>query len=198
MTSSSNIQNPISNQWNQGPSANTILVPEEIIGQDINSSDANAQTPDRLLVKGKLADTTQSFAGMSQVKVLGAPLLGHADSVRSVAISPDGSRIVSGPPDKAIRVWDAETNKALGAPLLGHADYVQSVAISPDGSRIVSGSHDKTIRVWDAETGKALGVPLQCFDWFPNLMRHFLRDGNRIVSNSLDKVIRVWDLSEFV
>jgi len=83
------------------------------------------------------------------------------DSVRSVAISPDGSRIVSGSDDEMILVWDAETGKQLGAPLRGHTDRVSSVAFSPDGSRIVSGSHDKRIRIWDAATSKPLGAPLR-------------------------------------
>ena len=31
----------------------------------------------------------------------------HSDFVRSVAFSPDGSKIVSGSDDKTIKVWDA-------------------------------------------------------------------------------------------
>jgi WD40 repeat protein len=34
----------------------------------------------------------------------------HSDWIRSVAISPDGTKIVSGSDDKTIKVWD------LGAP----------------------------------------------------------------------------------
>jgi WD40 repeat protein len=94
-------------------------------------------------------------------KALGAPLRGHTDTVASVAISPDGTHIVSGSFDKTIWVWDAETGKALGPSLQGHTDAVVSVAFSPDGTRIVSSSDDQTIRVWDAEIGKALGADLQ-------------------------------------
>ncbi|KAJ8589075.1 WD40 repeat-like protein, partial [Rhizopogon salebrosus TDB-379] len=70
----------------------------------------------------------------------------------AVAISPDGSRIVSGSHDCTIRVWDADTGKPMGVLLQGHIRSIQSVAISPDGSHIVSGSDDTTIRVWDADT----------------------------------------------
>lgn len=34
------------------------------------------------------------------------PLEGHSDAVRSVAFSPDGTRLVSGSYDNMIRVWD--------------------------------------------------------------------------------------------
>ena len=114
------------------------------------------------------------------------------DRVNTVAISPDGSRILSGSYDKTIRLWDAETGNASGAPLLGHTDYVPSVAISPDGSRIVSGSADNTIRVWDAETGKALGGPLL---GHTDCVRSVAisPDGSRIVSGSDDNTIQIWD-----
>ena len=112
--------------------------------------------------------------------------------VYTVAISPDGSRIVSNSNDYTIQVWDAATGKPLGTPLLGHTCYVLSVAILLDGSRIVSSSLDKTIRVWDAGTGKPLGGPLLGHTdhvWSVAISP----DGRRIVSGSDDKTIRVWD-----
>ena len=36
-------------------------------------------------------------------------LLGHSDSVYTVAISADGKRIVSGSTDKLVKIWDAAT-----------------------------------------------------------------------------------------
>jgi hypothetical protein len=116
-------------------------------------------------------------------KALGGPLLGHTHIVHSVAISPDGTRIVSGSFDKTIQVWDAETGKALGASLQGHTGRVLSVAFSPDGTHIVSGSLDRTIQVWDAEIGMALGAALQ---GHPNTVQSVIAspDGTHIVPGS--------------
>ena len=82
-------------------------------------------------------------------------LYGHTEDVRSVAVSADGTRVVTGSDDKTARVWDARTGQTL-AELKGHADAVFSVAVSADGSRVVTGSSDKTARVWDARTGHTL------------------------------------------
>jgi WD40 repeat protein len=76
-------------------------------------------------------------------------------SVNSVAISHDGTRIISGSSDNSIRIWDAQTGGALHE-LKGHSSSVNSVAISHDGTRIISGSDDNSIRIWDAQTGGAL------------------------------------------
>ena len=43
----------------------------------------------------------------------------HSDYIRSVAFSPDGTKIVSGSDDKTIKVWDSGAPRALKSPLLG-------------------------------------------------------------------------------
>ena len=69
-------------------------------------------------------------------------------AVRSVAFSPDGSRIASGSDDETVRVWNAASGECVET-LEGHSDDVRSVAFSLDGSRIASGSDDTTVRVWN-------------------------------------------------
>ena len=69
-----------------------------------------------------------------------------ADEVYSVAVSPDGSAIVSGCLGEAVRLWRA-TDGALLRTLEGHTSDANSVAVSPGGATIVSGSYDKTVRL---------------------------------------------------
>ena len=57
--------------------------------------------------------------------------------VSSVALSADGSRIVTGDGSKKVTVWDAATGDKLREMTCGGG--VSSVALSADGSRIVSG-----------------------------------------------------------
>ena len=117
-------------------------------------------------------------------------IAGHTSAVNSVAISPDGTRIVTASFDRTAKVWDART----GMPLVefkGHSGSVISVAFSPDGSRIVTASLDRTTKIWDARTG----VPL--FDLKGQtgvvLSAAFSPDGGRIVTASRDRTAKVWD-----
>ncbi|MBD2543577.1 TIR domain-containing protein [Planktothricoides raciborskii] len=116
---------------------------------------------------------------------------GHESGVRSVAISPDGSKIVSGSYDNTIRLWDINSGSEL-AVFKGHEDLVFSVAFSPDGNRIVSGSKDKTIRLWDIKSGEQLAV----FKGHEGLVYSvaFSPDGSKIVSGSGENTIRLWDI----
>jgi WD40 repeat protein len=82
--------------------------------------------------------------------------LQHASQVRSVALSFDGTRIVTGSDDGAARVWDAANGREI-AVLRGHEWWVLGAAFSRDGRRIVTVSGDSA-RVWDAANGRELAV----------------------------------------
>ena len=114
----------------------------------------------------------------------------HAQSITSLAYSPDGKQIASAGDDHTIQVRDSRTGE-LRLILRGHSGAVEDVAFSYHGDRIVSASADHTARVWDARTGRLLY----------SLVGHDLAvvsvacspDGDRIVSGSLDETIRIWD-----
>src|SRR5579872_6996770 len=77
------------------------------------------------------------------------PLKGHAESVYSVAYSPDGRYVVTGSFDHTLKVWEAASGKEIksfgGA--AGHQNLVLSVAVSPDGTQIASGGSDNSAKV---------------------------------------------------
>ena len=98
--------------------------------------------------------TTQKST-TSQLAVFERKLVRHDDWVTSVAITPDGTRAVSGSADTMIRIWDLESGQCLKR-LKGQPTDVNAVAITPDGRRIVSGSDNPTIRVWDVDSGREI------------------------------------------
>jgi WD40 repeat protein len=109
--------------------------------------------------------------------------------VRTCAISPDCSFIVSASSDRTLKIWDAAGRER--ATPTGHSDTVLACAISPDCSFIVSASDDRTLKVWDASTGKERatlgghsGEVLACA---------ISPDCSFIVSASSDRTLKIWD-----
>ena len=76
----------------------------------------------------------------------------HRGHVRSMAMTPCGTRLISGSEDGKVRVWDLVNGKCLNI-LEGHDSWVKSVAVTPCGMRAISGDRGGTLRVWDLKSG---------------------------------------------
>ncbi|MFT5050922.1 MAG: WD40 repeat protein/tRNA A-37 threonylcarbamoyl transferase component Bud32 [Chlamydiales bacterium] len=72
---------------------------------------------------------------------------GHAQP-SLLAISPDGSRIVTGNWDGTVSLWSPERGEILILP--GHTGFVARVGFSPDGQTIASLGGDGHRRLWSA------------------------------------------------
>jgi WD40 repeat protein len=64
-------------------------------------------------------------------------MVGHRNTVRGLAFSPDGRILASGAQDDTTRVWDVATGRAIA--ILNHPLPVLAVAFSPDGRTLASG-----------------------------------------------------------
>ncbi|KAG1881909.1 quinon protein alcohol dehydrogenase-like superfamily, partial [Suillus tomentosus] len=80
--------------------------------------------------------------------------------VRTIALSPDGKKVVSGSEDGRVRLWDIDTGKVMGR-WIGHTERVNSVCWSRDGQQVLSGSTDGIARQWDVENGRAMHTPIK-------------------------------------
>ncbi|GAB1517004.1 hypothetical protein RhiTH_000047 [Rhizoctonia solani] len=102
-------------------------------------------------------------------------LVGHTSPIYCIAISSDGTRIISGDSsfESSIRMWDAQTGNLIGSPLTGHSSGVHGVAISPDNTHILSGSEDLTLKLWNTATQTAIHSyqhtsPIYCVAFSPD------------------------------
>jgi WD40 repeat protein len=124
-------------------------------------------------------------------------LKGHDATIRRMAFSPDGTRLVGGSGSNlanknvtTVPVWDVTTGE-LVMTLTGHDNVVSDVAYSPDGRRIATSSYDQTVRLWDALSGKELGV---VDARSPAYALAFSADGRFLVAtNDKRKSLVVWD-----
>ena len=74
----------------------------------------------------------------------------HAESVTSVAFSPDGQTLAASGSGGTIRLWSIGPHGRTDK-LKGHTDSVFKVMFSPDGRTLASGSDDGTVLLWDHE-----------------------------------------------
>jgi WD40 repeat protein len=135
------------------------------------------------------------------------------DGITSLALSPDGRRIVSGGWDKTIKIWDVATGSELvtinpgdkneyhQAIARGDLDRLQqtrlglvfSVAFSPDGKQIASGHYSGEINTWDAVTGEKLATikghqrPVYSIAFSP--------DGTHMASRAYE--VKLWDTTDW-
>jgi WD40 repeat protein len=81
-----------------------------------------------------------------------ATLRGHEQAVSSLAVSPDGTALVSGSSDGTVRLWGIPTGQAQ-AILARNPVPVSCLAFSPDGKTVAWGSSDGSITLWDVTKG---------------------------------------------
>ena len=119
-----------------------------------------------------------------------AALKGHGGAVTGIAVTPDGSRVLSAGFDYTLMLWNLAGS---GQPrrLEGHEAAVAAVAIFADGRHAVSGSDDGTVGYWDLATaspiarwqghrGKVAAVAV-------------MPDGSFVASGGWDRGLRLWN-----
>ena len=110
------------------------------------------------------------------------------DSIRSIALSPDGQYIVFGYRDGMIAIRDITFGSLLKT-FEGHC-YMTSVVFSPNGQKLASASEnsDGAICVWDVASGSRLQIAEGNFTSVV-----FSPDGHKLASGSANGTIHIWD-----
>jgi WD40 repeat protein/predicted Ser/Thr protein kinase len=116
----------------------------------------------------------------------------HRGGIRSLAFSPNSTRLASGGQveDRMVRVWDAASGVLL-ATCRGHTSRVLSIAFRPDGNHLLTTSSDGTVRQWDAATGQEVGAP---YDRHTGevIAAAYSPDGALVASAGIDTTVHVW------
>jgi SpoVK/Ycf46/Vps4 family AAA+-type ATPase len=116
-----------------------------------------------------------------------AELNGHADSVTSLAVLPDGT-LVSGSYDRTVKLWNLATRVCTLT--LQHPNSVWAVAVLPDG-RIAAACADNKVHVWSAA-----GVEEAVLEGHSDRVYALaVLDDGLLASAGADKRVRVWDVA---
>jgi WD40 repeat protein/serine/threonine protein kinase len=117
--------------------------------------------------------------------------LSHPDTIAALALSPDGTLLVTACKDRRIRFWEMKTGQLLERSL-PYRNQVHGIAFSPDGKTILTGSADRTVRIWDAVTLKQRGGPLRHSKGIIALA--LSADGGTLAAACMDRGLHFWNV----
>ncbi len=156
-----------------------------------------AANDDLLLAQGSLGKVTVSKLSPA----LGAletviELVGHAEMVRALAVSPDGKFLAAsgGKPGVGgeIRIWSTVDWSEVRQ-WSGHRDNILATAFSPDGSKLATASYDKTTIIWDAASGEPIHELKDHVDAVYAIA--FGPDGQHLATGAGDRAVKIWDVA---
>jgi WD40 repeat protein len=122
-------------------------------------------------------------------------------SVHALAVSPDGTRMLTAGGDCDVRLWEIESGKMLAA-LQGHKSTVYGLAFSPDGKRAASTAGSETsghkrMMIWNLESHalehevSAFEDPVQSVAFSPD--GTMIATGSGTLNASTDNAVKLFD-----
>jgi cytochrome c len=121
-----------------------------------------------------------------------AQLMGHGGPVRTIAVSADGTTILSGSFDSAAIRWSLATETAEQV-LRFHSGAVNAVAFLKDGRMVTAGA-DGRVAVWT--TGRQQPDHVLKGHRAPVAALAVSPDGSMLASASWDQTVRLWSLAD--
>jgi len=122
-----------------------------------------------------------------------ADFLGHGGPVRTLALSPDGSRLLSGGFDYSVRLWEFGTQSEL-AVLQGHDAPVNIVTFLSDGKHALTGGGDGKLILWDLEQRRPLREVAAHTSQLITLA--VSNDGRTLATAGWDRTLALWSLDD--
>jgi WD40 repeat protein len=118
-------------------------------------------------------------------------LHGNDAQVNALAFSPDSSRLATGSPDSAVRIWNSANGHLTSGP--GRlSSPVTSLAFAADGARLLGGSSNRSVTVWDSGSMERLFSKA----WAGVFVAIPSPDGKRVAAGAADGTLMVWDIAK--
>ncbi|MHC4878018.1 MAG: WD40 domain-containing protein [Planctomycetota bacterium] len=125
---------------------------------------------------------------------------GHTGSVNGVALTADGTSVVSGSADQTVRIWSLESGAETRQ--IKTPSPIHDVCVSVDGKLIATAHEDKVIRIWsfaapegEQPEGEKPVRELKGHGGAVTSLAQVGGNADQIISGSADSTLRVWQLS---
>jgi WD40 repeat protein len=126
--------------------------------------------------------------------------------MRTLAFSPDGTKLAYGTTDRSVRIVEVADGK-LVQEITGRIGLIGCIAFSPDGTRIAAGTSDGNAYLWSLDRGGELertfgdrGSPISCLAFSPDslLLAAGTASGLAVMGQqrrSMADSVREWDVA---
>ncbi len=115
----------------------------------------------------------------------------HLHQYHGVAVSPDGSRMITANRDHTARLWDIASGQCLMV-FKGHTEELRRAAFTAGGRLAVTCANDGTLRVWNCTTGSCVLI-LNGHKGYVTAVA-VSPDDKYLISGGGDGTLRVWSL----
>ncbi len=118
-----------------------------------------------------------------------------SNSIRSIAVSPDGSKAAAAGDKGLIMVWNT-SDKTLYAKKSTNLSFVSAISWHPGGKLIAAAGSGNAVKVWNIETNATEEFypghngDIYALEWSP--------DGKRIASGGSDSEVKIWNFQQHI
>jgi WD40 repeat protein len=122
-----------------------------------------------------------------------ATFTAHAEPIRAVDFSADGSLLATGGREGEVAIWNAEKRTRLRKFQGFRQSQGHCVSLAPDGNTVAYTHRDRGFRVYDVGSG-ALVAKLKRTSK-QSITVSFSPDGSKLATTSRDSVVRLWSVT---
>ena len=120
-------------------------------------------------------------------------LEGHKQTVEGIALTPNGTVVISAGSDYAVGVWDVVAG-TLKSMLQGHRAEVNAVAVSRDGRLAATASSDGTVKLWEIASGKCVKTFAKEDSAEALCAVKFMPDGRALLVGGREGTVTIWSI----